>query len=216
MYIPKLFELNDPARLDAFMRANGFACMVNVVDGELMATHLPVELEDRAGQRYLFGHVARANKHWQAWDGETEALMIFTGPHSYITPRWYEPDDVRGPSVPTWNYTAVHAYGRPRIVPDSPQLRDMLRALVRHYEGDGAQTYHMDDAAPDYLDKMIKGIVAFEMPLDRVEGKFKLSQNRSEADRVNVAEKLSKMDDDQSRGVADLMHDFSLKQSSAS
>ena len=207
MYIPKLFEMNDPARLDAFMQANGFACMVNMLADELIATHLPVELEHREGQHYLLGHVARANKHWQAWDGQTEALVIFTGPHSYISPRWYEP----GPSVPTWNYTAVHAYGKPQLMPDSPQLREILRGMVDHYEGDAPHAYHMEDTSADYIDKMMKGIVAFEMPLDRVEGKFKLSQNRSEADRTNVAEALENMGDGQAHDVAGLMRSMATE-----
>ena len=108
MYIPKSFQVTDPEVLAAFIRAHSFATLVSAVDGTPFATHLPLLLD----QGTLLGHVARANPHWQAFDGQREALAIFHGPHAYISPTWY----ATGPAVPTWNYAAVHVYGAPRLI----------------------------------------------------------------------------------------------------
>ena len=180
MYVPKHFSVEDRDSLDRVIRDNPFGLLVGAAGGAPFATHLPF-LPD--GDR-LLAHVARGNPHWKAIDGKTEMLAVFSGPHAYVSPRWYEP----GPAVPTWNYVAVHVYGAPRVIDDARSVRALLDRLVGEYEA-GAWT--LDGQDPDYIDRMMRGIVAFEMPLTRIEGKFKLSQNRPAEDRRRVAAELA-------------------------
>jgi len=179
MYVPQHFSDEDRDSLDRVIRDNPFGLLVGTVDGAPFATHLPFLLD---GDR-LLGHVARGNPHWRAIDGKSEMLAVFSGPHAYVSPRWYEP----GPAVPTWNYVAVHVYGMPRIIADAASVRALLDRLVDDYEA-GAWTVDGQDA--DFIDRMMRGIVAFEMPVARIEGKFKLSQNRPAGDRRRVAAEL--------------------------
>lgn len=194
MYVPKHFSVEDRNRLDGVIRDNPFGLMIGSLDGAPFATHLPFLLD---GDR-LLGHFARGNPHWKAVDGRSEMLAVFSGPHAYVSPRWYEP----GPAVPTWNYVAVHVYGAPRTIDDADQIRSLLDRLVDVYEA-GAWTLGVQDAA--FVERMMRGIVAFEMPVARIEGKFKLSQNRSAADRSSVAEELERRPESPSAGVARLM-----------
>jgi transcriptional regulator len=171
MYVPRHFSVEDRDLLDRMIRDNPFGLLVGTVDGSHFATHLPFLLD---GDR-LLGHFARGNPHWKSLDGTTEMLAVFSGPHAYVSPRWYRP----GPAVPTWNYVVVHVYGAPWIIADTASVRALLDRLVGEYEA-GAWTLEGQDA--DYIDRMMQGIVAFEMPVARVEGKFKLSQNRPAGD----------------------------------
>ena len=179
MYVPRHFSVEQRDALDRVIREYPFGLLVGVVEGAPFATHLPFLLD---GDR-LLAHVARGNPHWKAIDGRTEMLAVFSGPHAYVSPRWYEP----GPAVPTWNYVAVHVYGMPRIIADAASVRALLDRLVDDYEA-GAWTVDGQDA--DFIDRMMRGIVAFEMPVARIEGKFKLSQNRPAGDRRRVAAEL--------------------------
>jgi len=194
MYVPQHFSVEDRCLLDGVIRDNPFGLLAGAVDGAPFATHLPFLLD---GER-LLGHFARGNPHCKAIDGKTEMLAVFSGPHAYVSPRWYEP----GPAVPTWNYVAVHVYGAPRIVADVAAVRALLDRLVAEYEA-GAWT--LDGQDDDFTERMMRGIVAFEMPVARIEGKFKLSQNRSAEDRRSVAEELGKLPDGMSAGVARFM-----------
>lgn len=194
MYVPKPFRVDDRDLLDAVVRDNPFGLLIGTMDGAPFATHLPFLLD---GDR-LLAHVARGNPHWRSIDGRTKMLAVFSGPHAYVSPRWY----AAGPAVPTWNYVAVHVYGEPRIVEDATSVRGMLDRLVDTYEA-GAWT--VGDQDSDFVDGMMRGIVAFEMPLTRIEGKFKLSQNRSAADRRRVAAALGKSSDAAAVQVARIM-----------
>jgi transcriptional regulator len=178
MYIPSAFRAADRAALDELIERHGFGTLVTVLDGAPFATHLPFVLD--RGRGVLLGHVARANPHVRALDGPAEALVIFQGPHAYVSPSWY----ATGPAVPTWNYAAVHVYGVPRRLDESATL-DLLGRLVGQYESGRERPWTMD-LPPDYLRKMLQGIVAFEVPMTRVEGKFKLNQNRPAEDRAGV------------------------------
>ena len=179
MYVPKHFSADDRGQMDALIRANPFGLLVGELDGSPFATHLPFLLEGDS----LLAHFARGNPHWKAIDGTREMLAVFSGPHAYVSPRWYE----SGQAVPTWNYAAVHVYGAPRIVDDAGRVRGMLDRLVAEYEGDAWSLAGQD---ADFLDRMSRGIVAFEMPVARIEGKFKLSQNRPVEDRRGVIAEL--------------------------
>lgn len=194
MFVPKHFAVENRELLDGVIRDNPFGLLTGQLDGAPFASHLPFLLD---GER-LLSHFARGNPHWQAVDGKKEMLAVFSGPHAYVSPRWYEP----GPAVPTWNYVAVHVGGVPRMIEEPAAVRALLDALVSEYEG-GAWT--LDGQNPGFLDRMMRGIVAFEMPIARIEGKFKLSQNRPAGDRRNVAVELAKSDDGVARDLARLM-----------
>jgi len=183
MYIPKSFAETDAAILYDFMRANNFAALITRHEGHIVASHLPFMVDTERG--VLKAHLARANDQWKSFDG-SETLIIFQGAHAYISPTWY----ATHPSVPTWNYTAVHVYGVPQIIEDHATMRAMLRELVANHEHGRIPEWTMD-LPEDYLQTMMKSIVVFEIPIDRIEGKFKLSQNRSEVDQASVIEHLS-------------------------
>jgi transcriptional regulator len=197
MYIPGAFAVEDRAVLYDFLDHFGFATLVSVVDGEPFATHLPLLL-DRDGGR-LLGHVARANPHWHTLDGEREAMAAFHGPHAYVSPSWY----TAALAVPTWNYAAVHVYGRPRAFTDTDQLEAVLRRMVSKYEGGQEQPWSYD-LPEDYRRKMIQAVVGVEMPISRIEGKFKFSQNRPVEDRRSVVEHL-RSGDTEARALAEFM-----------
>jgi transcriptional regulator len=198
MYIPTAFRADDRAALYDLIERHGFGTLVTVVDGSPFATHLPFVLDrDRA---VLLGHVARANPHARALAG-AEALVIFQGPHAYVSPSWY----ATAPAVPTWNYAAVHVYGTAGLL-DEPRLLDLLERLVRQYESVRERPWTMDLPA-DYRQKMVRAVVGFEVPLARVEGKFKLSQNRPAEDRAGVIRALAAGGADE-RALAEFMARF--------
>jgi transcriptional regulator len=202
MYLPRHFTESDTATLRAFVGANDFAVLVVVREGRPEAAHLPMVLDAARGPHgTLLAHVARANPIWRAFDGKAEALAVFHGPHAYVSPTWYA--DGGAAAVPTWNYAAVHAYGAPRIVDDPSAAHAVLARLTALYEkGPGAWT--MDDAAKT-VDAMLPGIVAFEMPVERLEGKWKLSQNRTAEDRAGVMAALERSSDANAHATAALM-----------
>lgn len=205
MYIPKFNAVTDTAQLFNFMRQFSFATLVTAHDGFPYATHLPfLVYPDRGPGGTLVAHMARANPQWRdlAGDGaaQREALVIFQGAHTYISPSWYA-DPV---SVPTWNYMIAHVYGVPRIIEDETHVREALRALVDLHEGGFEEPWTMD-LPEDYLRKMQRAIVAFEIPIARLEGKYKLSQNRSEGDQRRVIEQLSRSADPTAREVGEQM-----------
>ncbi len=200
MYVPAHFRIDDRAELRAFMRAHAFATLVTVVDGAPFATHVPLLVDGEDGGLVLRGHVARANPQWRTLE-EQDALAIFSGPHAYVSPSWY----TVAQSVPTWNYTAVHALGRGRLLSERAEVMDVLRRLTDTEEARFAQAWSVDRLSEDYLEGMRRAIVAFEIPVTRLEGKYKLSQNRSAADQAGVAGALGASADPTAREVAELM-----------
>jgi transcriptional regulator len=198
MYTPKHFEVRDPALLFALMDRFSFATLVSIDDGVPVASHLPFLIAPQRGAHgTLISHMARANTQWQTFTHDQEILTIFQGDHTYISPSWYTPQ----PAVPTWNYMVVHAYGVPHMIDDDAAL-DMLARVIDKHEAAFAEPWHMDDA---YATKLLRGIVAFEIPITRLEGKFKLSQNRSERDQQQVIEALSASTDPIDRELAQAM-----------
>ena len=186
MYIPKAFRVSDNSTLDAFITHHSFATLVSTVDGSLFATHLPLILDrPPSSPGVLLGHVARANPHWRAFDGKQEALAVFHGPHAYISPSWY----TTSPAVPTWNYSAVHVYGVPHVVADDLRLADIVDRLVAFYEA-GMPAPWSGVLPADFKANLLKAIVGFTMEITRVEGKFKLGQNRSLGDQLGVVRHL--------------------------
>ena len=184
MFIPKLFAEPDVATCHALIRDYGFGVLVTAIDDAPFATHLPFLIEESGGANgTLIAHMARANPHWQAFAQGGESLAIFQGPHAYISPAWYE---TKSGVVPTWNYAAVHAYGVPQIVEDEKAARACLERLVARHEDASATPWRIDSQPEDFIAQMAKGIVAFTVPIARLEGKWKMSQNRPEADRAGV------------------------------
>jgi len=186
MYIPNAFRQDDLDKLVGFMRAHSFATLVSVLDGSLFASHVPLVVRQHEDVVQLIGHLAKPNPQWMAF-GKGETLAIFTGPHAYISPSLYEKRE----SVPTWNYIAVHAYGTPRIIAlaDSRQaLQGILDAVMETY--DPSYKKQWEQLSERYREGMMNGIVGFEMTVTRLEGKYKLSQNRSHADQERVTQSL--------------------------
>jgi len=201
MYIPKAFHEEDRATLHALMQQYSFATLITQHDDRPFASHLPLILHaDDGPYGTLVGHMARANPQWRDFATGQEVLAIFQGPHAYVSPSWYEVH----PSVPTWNYTAVHAYGVPQVITDQATLQALLRTLVETYEAPSARPWAFE-LPPEYLQGMLQGIVGFTMPITRLEGKYKLSQNRPEQDRPRVIAALETQGDALSAGVAALM-----------
>jgi transcriptional regulator len=180
-YIPPHFRVDDPETLLAFMQAHGFVDLVSTTDGQLQVSHVPLLAQrDADGTFRLTGHVARANPHWQVLERATDVAAIFWGPHAYVSPAWYEAQ----PSVPTWNYAVVHAHGRVRLT-DEAELHEVVHELSAKYEVGRAKPWKLGDQPAPYVHSMLQHIVGFEMTVERLEGKFKLSQNRpAEIDRV--------------------------------
>jgi transcriptional regulator len=203
MYSPKPFEKSDPPWCHALMRAQSFAAMITADDaGVPFATHLPILVDPARGPLgTLRGHVARANPHWRYLAAGRPTLVVFSGAHAYVSPSWY----ATHPSVPTWNYVAVHATGTGALVEDPAQVTTLLADLVRTYESSGSSAWSVEGLPADYLAGMQRGIVAFEIPIERLEGKAKLSQNRDPVDQARTRLALAAADDPLARAVAALM-----------
>ncbi len=204
MYIPKAFREDDTETLYTFMCNYNFATLVTTQNGVPLASHLPFLLDtERGSYGTLMAHMARANPQWQTFDSRQEALVIFQGPHAYISPSWYE-DDVEL-SVPTWNYAVVHAYGTPHLIEDTARLYSILQATVQTFEGHFERPWEVQPLN-GYMQNKMRGIVGFEISITRLEGKFKLSQNRSTNDQAQVADVLNSRSDALSTDVAQLMN----------
>lgn len=205
MYIPKFNAVNDTALLFDLMRQFSFATLVTTHEGAPFATHLPfLVYPERGPQGALVAHMARGNAQWRdlgaAESAGQEALVLFQGAHTYISPSWYVDHAQDRMNVPTWNYMVVHVYGVPRLIEDETRVREELHALVRQHES-GFETPWAMDLPEDYLRKQVGAIVAFEIPIARMEGKFKLSQNRSAEDQARVIERLLASDDANARDI---------------
>ena len=187
MYIPHHFRQDDPSILADFIINNSFGTLISILDRVPFATHLPFLFDAGRGPNgILRGHMARANPQWQCFDAsEAEIMVMFQGPHGYISPAWYK----QSPSVPTWNYMAAHVYGTARVA-SSDELLDILRSTVLMHEQPRGNPWRYDSLPADYVESMTRGIVGFEIQISRIEGKFKLSQNRSEDDILSVIEAL--------------------------
>jgi transcriptional regulator len=200
MYIPAAFAESDLTKLHGFIEQNSFGLLVVQVDGLPFASHLPLLLERDAGPHgTLIGHMARANPQWRDADGQT-ALAIFSGPHAYISPSWYEAEHV----VPTWNYSAVHAYGRMQIVENEDALLEIVQSTVQVYERAMPRPWSFD-ASGTFLSRMLAQIVGFRIEIERIEGKWKLNQNHPAERRRKVVRSLSERGDENARAIAVMM-----------
>ena len=202
MYLPHHFAEDDTAALRQLMGRHDFALLVTTQDGAPFATHLPLLVEPDTGPHgTILGHMSRANPQWRGFAEGVEALAIFHGPHAYISPSWYADE----PAVPTWNHAAVHAYGTPTVIDDHNAALAILERLVTVQEAGRAEPWSLDNVPDDFRDTQMRGITAFEMPITRLEGKFKMGQNKPAEDRLGAAAGLRATGDPMAAEVAVLM-----------
>jgi transcriptional regulator len=199
VYIPEHFRVRQHADAIGFMRANPFAILISSTDAGPFATHLPFFVRAAEEKVVLRGHVAKANPHWRYLEQQAQCLTIFHGPHSYVSPNNYTARE----SVPTWNYAAVHLYGNARIFSSPQDLQEMLHELIETFEP--RYRLQWEQMSPTYRENMLRKIVGFEIVATKIEGKFKLSQNRSREDQANVIASLEKAEDTAVSGLASLM-----------
>ena len=205
MYIPKKYLATDQAEIIAFMKQFSFATIITAEDNLPVATHLPFIVTTREHEVILTAHFAKANEHWKAIENN-KVLVIFTEPHAYISPKHYE----KGLHVPTWNYIAIHAYGKGQLITDPNKVFKVLEATIDNYEVSYRQQW--DHYPHDYKLKMAKGIVAFEIVVTDLQAKKKLSQNKTDTERQNIIDHLSKSNDTNEQLIAEYMRDNQLVQ----
>lgn len=187
MYCPSAFRQDDLATLHQQIQASGLALLSSAGEQGLQASHLPLLLEPHEGEfGTLYGHFARANPHWRDLATGTEALVVFSGADGYVHPGWYPAKAEHGKVVPTWNYIAVHAWGQAEVFDDPERLLRLLSRLSDRHEQERARPWAVSDAPRAYIDAMLRAIVGFALPIRRIEGKWKLSQNRSASDQAGV------------------------------
>ena len=209
MYTPKAFAVTDLPLLHAAMRQSELATLVTITTQGLVATHLPILLNETEGEYgTLTGHVSRANLQWRDTDPNAEAMIIFLGPDTYVSPSWYPAKQETGRVVPTWNYAAIHAYGRVTFFEDPERLRTVVTALTRKYEASFPAPWQVTDAPATYIDSQLKAIVGFDFRILRLEGKQKFNQNRSAEDRQGVMDGLRALGEERKTQVAELMQEI--------
>jgi transcriptional regulator len=211
MYLPAHFKEDRTQVLHDLIRAHPLAVLVTLDDTGLVANHLPMEIDAADGPLgTLRGHVARANPVWKLSRPEAEALVVFQGAEDYISPAYYPSKAATGKVVPTWNYATVHAHGPLRAIEDTAWLRRFVDQLTDRYEtartqATGETPWKVSDAPDAYIDTVLKAIVGIEIPITRIEGKWKVSQNRSPEDRAGVVAGLRKGDDPRHHAMAELV-----------
>ena len=207
MYIPKF---NEETRLDvmhALIETQPLATLVTMSNSGLIATHLPMVLARSEGPHgTLRGHLSRANSQWRNLNPSIEALAIFSGAHHYISPSWYPEKAEDGKVVPTWNYAVIHVYGPLKIIEDPAWLLSHLNTLVTQHESSFPTPWKTSDAPSDYIASQIKGIVGLELPITRIEGKWKVSQNKSERTLHAVEQGLEDLNTPEALAMRDLIH----------
>lgn len=207
MYIPPAFREDRTETLHELIRRHPLGLLTTSGESGLAATPLPFLVHadgDKNGT--LRAHMARANPHWRELQGGAECLVVFMGPQGYVTPSWYSTKRETQKVVPTWNYVCVQAWGRPRLVEDAAWLRRQIDDLTRAHEGARPEPWAVSDAPEEYIAAQMRAIVGIEIPIARIEGKWKLSQNRAEADRAGVVAGLNDpQDPDKNEAMAQLM-----------
>ncbi|WP_152657682.1 FMN-binding negative transcriptional regulator [Oceanobacillus sp. CFH 90083] len=199
MYVPKRFKVTDTKEIWEFVHQHSFATLVTTENNIPVATHLPVMVNKQADDFLITGHVAYANPQWKTFEKGADALVIFQGPHAYVSSTWYSHEN-----VPTWNYQAVHMYGTPRIL-EKDELKESLKILSDKYEKHRDPSFSMENFTPKLLEAQLKAIVGFEVRVTEIQAAYKLSQNRNEADYKSVIKHLKEEGDFDSRQVAEQM-----------
>ncbi len=195
MYTPAYAKNENEEELKDFIRKNGFGIVVSTVDGKLWATHIPLIL---VGDK-LQGHISRGNKQWRALPQNEEVMVIFQGPHTYVSSSWYDHEN-----VPSWNYLAVHVYGKAHMQSEE-ELIESLRQLTNKYEKDSVHPISVDTMSKKFLHTELRGTIGFEITIERMEASYKLSQNRDEKNHTQIISELEKRGDENSVSVANEM-----------
>lgn len=199
MFIPPIFKNEDLAEVKDFIKANSFGILTTTNNNKIWASHIPLELEqDLNGQEVIYGHIAKANFQWKDFEANKEVLLIFNGPHTYVSSSWYGHEN-----VPTWNYIAVHVYGAIQII-EEDELRYSLKKLVDKYEAYSQKPVRMEDLSAKTM-RQIKGIVGFKVIISDIQAAYKLSQNRNEEDYHQIIEELKNTDNSLSKEVSERM-----------
>ena len=201
MYTPRHFEENDREKLLSFMKQYPFAILVTRSADAPVATHLPFLVEERNGELFLLSHMARANEQWKEFSGEKDVLVIFSEPHAYISTSFCGDGD----KVPTWNYVAIHAYGQPGLLEVYDEKKQLLEKTISTFHAPDLEHYKALPGA--YVSKMLKGIVAFEIKVKNLQGKYKMSQNRKEEERQNILRQFENSSDAMQQTVARLIRE---------
>ncbi|MGQ7945153.1 FMN-binding negative transcriptional regulator [Flavobacterium sp. WC2509] len=200
MYTPDLYNNEDPESIKTFLKENSFGILINQTNGKLCATHIPIELEiNETGKEILQGHISKLNPQADGFAENDQVLAVFTGPHSYISSSWYDHEN-----VPTWNYIAVHVYGRIKIV-DKAAAIESLKKLVDKYEANSECPVRVENLSAKTM-REAKGIIAFEIEIDEIQATKKLSQNRDDKNYANIITELEKTKNPQSIAVAKEMN----------
>jgi transcriptional regulator len=200
MYIPGLYKLTDPDEIRDFVGENGFGILINTVNGRLWASHIPMMLvKDNDGRDILIGHLSKANPQWKEFGTSQEVLAVFTGPHSYISSSWYDHEN-----VPTWNYIAVHIYGKIEII-EGEELKHYLSEMVDKYEALMPHPVSVRKMSEHFVSSEMNGIVGFRIHISEIQAARKLSQNRDEKNYLRIIEGLENQDDPDSLNMARIM-----------
>ncbi len=199
MYIPELYKNENEEEINAFLQKNSFGILVNRTNGKLWATHIPLELDkNENGKSILFGHISKENPQWESFESEANVLAIFSGPHSYISSSWYEKEN-----VPTWNYIAVHIYGKIKII-EGDAVVASLKKLTDKYEQNSENPVRVEELSSKTM-RQTAGIVAFEIEIESIQAVKKMSQNRNEKDYHNIISELEKAKETTAIEVANVM-----------
>lgn len=199
MYIPDIYKNENQEEINDFLQKNSFGILVNQSNGKLWATHIPLELEtNENGKQVLQGHISKENLQWESFTDDDKVLAIFSGAHSYISPSWYDHEN-----VPTWNYIAVHIYGKIKII-EGEAVIESLKKLVDKYEQSSENPVRVEDFSKKTM-MQTRGIVAFEIEIEEIQAQHKLSQNRDDKNYLNIISELEKTNDSQAIAVANEM-----------
>ncbi|TQS74982.1 FMN-binding negative transcriptional regulator [Ornithinibacillus gellani] len=199
MYIPSRFKVTDAAEIAGFIQENSFGTIITIEDGKPIATHIPMQFHQKHEASYITGHFAIANPQWKTMkNGKEKVLVIFQGPHAYISSTWYQHEN-----VPTWNYQAIHVYGMPRILNDQ-ELEEDLTALLEKYERHRSPAVLWENMSSE-TKKQIKGIVGFEIKIEEIQAAYKLSQNRNEVDYQQIIQQLKQENNPNAAQIAQQM-----------
>jgi transcriptional regulator len=203
MYVPSQFEENRPEVLHQLIGEHPLGMLVTLDPDGLNANHIPFEFDpEPAPYGVLRAHVARSNPVWRTFSADVEALVVFQGAQAYISPAWYATKQQDGKVVPTYNYMVVHAYGAMRVIDDPVWVRGLVERLTDRHEAGRDSPWKVADAPRDYIDKLLSAIVGIEIPISKLVGKWKVSQNQPQANRDGVVNGLSEIGDDNATGMA--------------
>lgn len=199
MYIPKFFQVKNTDEIIDFIEKNSFATIVTTKKGKPIASHLPLQLHQEGEDYFITGHMAYGNPQWRTFETCEDVLVIYQGPHAYISSSWYEHEN-----VPTWNYQAVHIYGQARILSEEKLKQDLMN-LLEKYEKHRENPVLWDKLSPKLLERELKGIVGFKIKVQEIQAAYKLSQNRNKKDYHNIVEKLQEEENIISRQLSEVM-----------